>query len=253
MTNGVTQGVNEKTNREHWDGVWKSAPRLRLPKSIDIGTLNLKRLLAKYVKSGQTFLEIGCAPGKLLAWVERELGATVSGLDYSQPGIESARQLFAALGIQADLRSEDIFQTTFPDASFDVVFSAGVIEHFDDPRDIVRRHAELLKPGGVAVISVPNYGGWMGRMQGWLDPANLAIHNVEIMTPERMLELVPSGNYNSRAFRFGRFSPWILSLDKKIPRPLALMTSHFANVLGHLQPTDLESLSPLVALEIRRR
>jgi hypothetical protein len=128
-----------------------------------------------------------------------------------------------------------------------------VIEHFDDPLGIVKRHIDLLKPGGVAVISVPNYGGWMGRAQGWLDPENLAIHNVGIMTPQRMLDLAPNGRNTSRAFRFGRFSPWLLSLDKKVPKELASVTSHLANVLGLIQPVDIGPFSPLVVLEICRQ
>jgi hypothetical protein len=35
----------------------------------------------------------------------------------------------------------------------------------------------LLKPGGKALIIIPNYGVIYGRLQQYFDPENLALHN----------------------------------------------------------------------------
>ena len=40
---------------------------------------------------------------------------------------------------------------------FDVVFSAGVVEHFTDPTEVIRIHLELMKNGGFLIIMMPNY------------------------------------------------------------------------------------------------
>ena len=53
--------------------------------------------------------------------------------------------------VPIDLRVEDFLQTTFPVRSFDLVCSLDVIEHFEDPRPMVRKHVELLKLGGKAI------------------------------------------------------------------------------------------------------
>jgi len=162
------------------------------------------------------FLEIGCAPGKLLAWVAEVLHAEVAGGDYSQRGLSLAQQLFQALNIDGDLRCEDMLATTFEPASFDLVFSAGVIEHFDDPREIVKRHVTLLKPGGKAVIMVPNYGGFYGRLQCRFDPENLSIHNLTIMNPPALRRLAPGELVSTvRVYPVGRMSPWLISFDKR--------------------------------------
>jgi 2-polyprenyl-3-methyl-5-hydroxy-6-metoxy-1,4-benzoquinol methylase len=198
------------------------------------------------------FLEIGCAPGKMLAWAQKELRVRASGLDYSVPGVEFTTRLFSALGVEADLRCEDVFKTTFAPGSFDIVFSAGVIEHFEDPRDIVARHVQLLAPGGVAVIAIPNYGGVLGRMQEKLDPANLEIHNTRIMNEKSLAELAPAGNYRVRSFAWGRFSPWILSLSRMLPSKAALGLSMLGNLAGLAQPMDMRAIAPLLVLEIRK-
>src|SRR5206468_2653441 len=129
----------------------------------------LQTILRHHVRPGDRFLEIGCAPGKMLAWVAAVLKASVSGLDYSERGLATSRRLFKALNLAADFRCEDLRQTTFPSASFDVVVSFGVIEHFDDPREVVGKHLDLVKAGGTALMTVPDYRGIYGRLQRYFD------------------------------------------------------------------------------------
>lgn len=244
---------DELTEREHWDHAWEKAPRWRLPSGLFISTLNLQRLVRRYVTPGARYIELGCAPGKMLAWTASVLEADVSGLDYSQPGIDWSRELFARLGLRGDLRCEDVFKTTFPAASFDVVFSAGLIEHFDDPRPIVRAHVDLARPGGRVVITVPNYGGIYGRAQGWLDPENLALHNLQIMNLDALRRLAPDGMTASvRTYAAGRISPWLLSIARRFPRPIATGISLAVNTAALAQPFDVEALCPMLVLEIVR-
>ena len=49
----------------------------------------------------------------------------------------------------------DITQVPLPDASYDVVIAHHVLEHIPDDRQAMREMFRLLKPGGVAVLSVP--------------------------------------------------------------------------------------------------
>jgi SAM-dependent methyltransferase len=226
---------------------------MRLPSKLFVSTRNLQRVIAAHVRPGMRYLELGCAPGKLLAWVGSALRADVSGLDYSEQGIQWALQLFHALGLHGNLRCEDVWKSSFEPGSFDVVFSAGLIEHFGDPQRIVRRHVELLKPGGRALITVPNYGGVYGRLQRWLDPANLALHNLAIMNVDALRGLAPADLASEvRAYPAGRISPWLLGIDRRVPTPLATGISHLVNGVGLVQPRDFASVAPMLVLEIVR-
>jgi len=251
----VSAGTHQaKTTKEYWGGIWHSAPRLRLPLGVDIGTRNLQRLLKAHVTPGMRFLEIGCAPGKMLAWVACILKADVSGLDYSERGLQFTRELFDALGIRGDLRCENMLSTTFCPGSFSLVFSAGVIEHFDDPREVVKSHVMLLRPGGTAVMTVPNLGGFYGRLQRMFDLQTLSLHNTSIMNPEALRALAPEGLVaDVRAYPFGRISPWILSFDDRWPRLLTRATQHIVNAMACVQPFDISGLCPMLVLEMRRR
>lgn len=243
--------TGRKTSVEHWDDAWSQPPRMRLPSSLNVAIRNLQRLLREHVARGDRFLEIGCAPGKMLAWVAHDLGAEVSGLDYSARGVAFARQLFDALGLKGDIRCEDLAATTFRRGSFDVVFSAGVIEHFDDPGPIVRQHVDLVKPGGVALITIPNYSGVYRRLQNRFDRENLAIHNLAIMNPAGLRQLAPP-DVSAKAYPAGRLSPWLVNFERRWPHPLARAFAVALNAAALAQPWDLPALSPLLVLEIRR-
>jgi 2-polyprenyl-3-methyl-5-hydroxy-6-metoxy-1,4-benzoquinol methylase len=242
---------DEITTIEHWDNVWCSLPPGHLPPGLNVAVRNLRRLLRAHVKEGMRFLEIGCAPGSMLAWVAEVLRAQVAGLDYSEPGLALTRRLFEALGLEADLRCEDLFNTTFEPASFDVVFSAGVIEHFDDPYEVVRRHMILLKRGGKALITIPNYGGLYGHLQRHFDPDNLALHNLTIMQTAELEKVAPMNLVGSaHAYPAGRISPGLVSLGRLWPRPFARIAAHVINALGLIQPADIASLCPMLVLEL---
>lgn len=243
-----------KTEQAYWDATLQFPIKARLPSRLNVGVLNVTRLLKRHVRPGSRYIEIGCAPGKMLAWVACVLKAEATGLDYSEPGISKCRVLFDKLGLKINLYHDDFFSHNLPFAYFDVVTSFGVIEHFDDARPVVQKHLDLIKPGGVALIAVPNYGGVYGLLQRWCDAQNLALHNLEIMNPIALAELVESPDVESvRAYPFGVMSPWLVNLDKRLPRSVAKLVSLCVNAIGLIQPLTIEALAPLLVLEVRKR
>lgn len=242
-----------KTEQAHWDAAWQLPIKARLPSRLNVGVLNVTRLLKRHVRPGSRYIEIGCAPGKMVAWVASVLKAEAAGLDYSESGIAKCRKLFDALGLKVNLYHDDFFNHHLKPASFDVVTSFGVIEHFDDARPVVQRHLDLVKPGGVALIAIPNYGGLYGLLQRWCDAPNLGLHNLEIMNPCALTALVDSPDVESaRAYSFGAMSPWLVSFDKRLPRFVAKLVYLGVNAMGLLQPLKIGALAPLLVLKVRK-
>jgi 2-polyprenyl-3-methyl-5-hydroxy-6-metoxy-1,4-benzoquinol methylase len=242
-----------KTTQVYWENIHSTQPRMRLPSSLIVSTGDLKKLLRAYVRPQMRVLEIGFAPGKLLSFVAKVLHAKVAGIDYAEGGTRFASQLFQALGIEGDMRCEDVFSTTFQLGTFDFVYSVGLVEHFDDPREIVRKHVELAKPGGTVLILVPNYGGLYGRLQRYFDLDNLSVHNLDIMDCSSIEKLVPRDLVKeSTSSRVGRINPWLISLEKKWPRPIAKFAHLALNGLGLIQPFDVPSLCPMISLVMVR-
>ena len=236
-----------KTDVSHWDADWQIRPSTRFWSPFDPGNTDIHRLLRRYVRKGSDVLEIGFAPGKYLAWVALKLEGKVAGVDYSPQGVMVARDLFERVGVTGDLRHENVFETSFAPDSFDCVYSAGVIEHFDDPRPLVAKHVELAKPGGTILILVPNYGGPIGRIQNRIAPENIAIHNLEIMHRDTMAALFdPAEVASVKTFKAGRFSLWGLALDRVMPARVANLIQRGAGLTGTAMPCRIPPMAAFI-------
>jgi SAM-dependent methyltransferase len=240
--------VEDLAGSDHWDAR-EGRVRPRLPSKLNAGVADLLALLDKFVRPDSRVLEVGCAPGKFLLWCALAKNAEVCGVEYASKSHQGVVDLFADASALADIRNEDFMETTFEEKSFDVVFSFGVIEHFSDPRPMVQKHVSLLRPGGTALITVPNFGGVYGRLLRQLDKPVYDIHNVSIMSEPRMLELVAEG-IPARSYAYGRLSPWILSA-KSVPHSIVKAASYGLNVLALFQPFEIKALCPWLVLEIK--
>ena len=65
--------------------------------------------------------------------------------------METTRQHLALHGLRSTLRRADAEELPFADASFDVVYSWGVMHHSERPEAIVREIQRVLKPGGTFI------------------------------------------------------------------------------------------------------
>lgn len=98
-------------------------------------------------------LEIGFGMGTDL-FSFASSGATVSGVDLSPKHLEIATKRFNLYGLNANLQLADTESLPFPDASFDVVYSFGVIHHTPNTEKAVAEIYRVLKPGGQAILAV---------------------------------------------------------------------------------------------------
>jgi SAM-dependent methyltransferase len=121
---------------------------------------------------GLRAIEIGAGRG-LNGLLYARRGAAVTLLDESAFPLEQARTLYAAHGVGFEAVEADVF--ALPSelrGAFDVSMSFGLCEHFlgERRRGVVAAHLELLRPGGLAFLGVPNrhapaYRLWMGTMK----------------------------------------------------------------------------------------
>ena len=92
-----------------------------------------------------------------LLWAAQQ-GARAFGIDISEPTVRQARAAFAGQPNARPLQgvAGDVRDIPFKDDSLDAVYSMGTIEHFDATERAVAEMARVLKPGGRAIIGVPN-------------------------------------------------------------------------------------------------
>ncbi|HWC25592.1 MAG TPA: class I SAM-dependent methyltransferase [Solirubrobacteraceae bacterium] len=105
----------------------------------------------------RTLLDVGCWMGFLLSEaVERGWRAT--GVEPSAFASAYARE---RLGL--DVRTGDLFDAELPLDHFDAIVMGDVIEHLPRPGEALERLAELLRPGGIVWLALPDAGSVVAR------------------------------------------------------------------------------------------
>ena len=149
-----------------WDRLWRHCPGETQDDALIARERGSQRWASIHERLEEVFgstrglrtVELGSGRGDLSALLA-EAGARVTLLDSSAAALSQARLRFARLGLPATYEQGDIFETHQAwRGSFDVALSSGVIEHFhgEQRTRIVRIHYDILEPGGLAIISVPN-------------------------------------------------------------------------------------------------
>jgi SAM-dependent methyltransferase len=183
--------VEELTTAQSWDEIWSrdSSPA---PQSRTRLARSWQRVLAQllsHASPGAGVLELGCAPGTMLADMHRirpDVG--YRGVDYAPSGLLRCQRLLRDAGIDAELELGDI-TAELPLAPADLVVSFGLIEHFDDPTEAIGYHRNLCRPGGTVGVTVPNYSHPLvvGLLRRY-SPETLATHNLAAMSTDRLAQ-----------------------------------------------------------------
>lgn len=126
-----------------------------------------------YYREGEQRLLEGCLPAmegvrllKLDVWNEvkntdillwlASRGVRVHAVDISLPLIREAASRFRAHGRVARFAVGNLYCLPFKPQSFDCVYTMGTIEHAPDMGRCVAEVYRVLKPGGIAIVGVPN-------------------------------------------------------------------------------------------------
>jgi SAM-dependent methyltransferase len=96
-------------------------------------------------------LEIGCGLGTDGAQFAKA-GADYTGIDLTDAAVDLARRRFELFDLKGTFRVADAEQLDFPNDSFDLVYSHGVLHHTPDTQAAVREIHRVLRPGGRAVV-----------------------------------------------------------------------------------------------------
>lgn len=203
------------TDVQYWEESWwkhQRPQRLWLYRDFDFETVHLLRAAAGAGRA--RLLELGAGGSRVLPYLARKFGYQVFGSDFSPSGCRLLRANFALQGVNAGVVCEDLFQSSLPAGTFDLVYSSGLIEHFDDTRAAVTEHLRLLKPRGRLVLIVPNFQGLQGKIWQRLAPALYERHR--LFGPEELsavlkelgLESIRWGFLGSFFIHLGRDEDW---------------------------------------------
>ena len=152
----------QKAIREHYD----TNPRKewdRLQKRFPYEKYITTHMMDRYIRPGDTILDIGGGPGHYSIHYARK-GHAVTLLDLSGGNVRFAKQKARQYGVRITAMQGDALDLSrFPDDSFDTVFLMGPLYHLMNEENRVqalREAKRVLKPGGILFSSfILMFGG----------------------------------------------------------------------------------------------
>jgi ubiquinone/menaquinone biosynthesis C-methylase UbiE len=143
----------------------------RFLQSVSVGFPWKKRPFDQFINFDklqlQDILEVGVGCGthaQLLA----PIAHSYTGIDITEYAVETTQKRLDARSLHGRVIRMDAENMSFPDASFDFVWSWGVIHHSSDTQAVLREIHRVLKPGGEVCFMVYHESPWNTFVRGWL-------------------------------------------------------------------------------------
>lgn len=116
------------------------------------------QVIASWITPGARVLDLGCGNGDLLFILKQEKGVHGTGIELAEAKV--ARCIERGLTVlQGDFQQE---VHDYPDGSFDYVILSQTLQQVMAPRELI---PELLRIGRRVIVSFPNFGHWLVRLQ----------------------------------------------------------------------------------------
>ncbi|MBN1893813.1 glycosyltransferase [bacterium] len=117
----------------------------------------LQHIFGGYLRDpSMEILEAGCGLGGWVIYL-RKKGFSIVGVDFDKRIVRRVKDYDSRIPVEVG----DVCRLRFPDASFDAYISLGVVEHFEEGPDRALQEAyRVLRPGGIAFITVPYLSGF---------------------------------------------------------------------------------------------
>lgn len=176
----IVDGIPRFVSDEHLESFGRQWTRYEIAHDDeDRATFVAKTGVSLSQLRGLRVLDAGCGGGRY-SRICGEAGAIVVGADHSRAVDKAAvlcRDLPDVRFVQADLK-----HLPLPPASFDLVFSIGVMHHDEDTRRVFDAVASMVKPGG-------RFSVWLYRRnQWWQEIINSGLRCVTTRLPHAVLE-----------------------------------------------------------------
>ena len=192
-------------------------------------------------------LEVGCGRGSLSSYFADD-GWDVTLLDYSSAVLQTAKRIFAGNHHPAAFTVGDANALPFFDNSFEVTYSIGLLEHFEDVLPPIAEQLRVLKPGGWFLgYIVPERPDNLQQYFQWLNSLLKLFSRIlpaDEVQGEKKIDVYRSDNYSEHYLRamqglevenlsvFGMYSMPLVSHSPEFP--FSLLPAPFEWILTRI-------------------
>ena len=113
------------------------------------GGINLTKEILKHetIRSTSHILDIGCGTGQTAAYLAKQYGSTVFGIDTNPLMVKKAKKRMTKNHLPVVILESSVENTPLPNQQFDLILSESVLS-FVDPSKALKEIYRLLKKGG---------------------------------------------------------------------------------------------------------
>jgi len=153
----MKENKDPQKDLSQWDDIWKRQGSLKA--MIDCGRRIYSNfflaILRKKITKKSDMAELGCGTSILLLQMHKYVNS-ITGVDLSKEALLLSDLNAKRQGVEnLKLLEEDCRKLKIKDHSFDLVWSQGLLEHFQCPEEVLQEHIRICRQGGTVVISVP--------------------------------------------------------------------------------------------------
>lgn len=145
-------------------------------------------ILKKCNISFHNYFEFGCAPGSIMSYMAHNHQAKVSGLDLID------KEIIETFLKEHNVSDYEILEGNILDfqieQKYDFVGSYGLIEHFENPEELIKIHKDLVDLNGYVCITVPNMRYFNYVFNYIFSKQLLETHNLSIMDLKLLKKLI---------------------------------------------------------------
>jgi SAM-dependent methyltransferase len=218
------------TDKGLWDERWTSGKDFSFRPDEAYVHFVQSQLFARKLPLGKKELfEVGCAPGRYLIYFDKKFGYKVSGIDFSEDGIAITKENLREHDVRRKVILGDFLDHEFS-KQYDIVFSAGFIEHFSEPVSVVEKMHDIAKPGGIILATIPNFAGLLGVSRKFFDLGIYKVHN-PLSIDSLSLAFSSVGLQNVEVKALGNFLLPGPVNRKLFPRLISVTCSFFNRIL----------------------
>jgi len=146
------------------------------------GLETTKEFVAKLdLKAGQKILDVGCGIGGGDFYMAENFDVHVVGIDLSVNMVSFALERSIGLNCSVEFEVSDCTKKTYPDNTFDVIYSRDTILHIQDKPALFKSFYKWLKPGGKVLISdyCKSAGAPLPEFEAYIKQRGYDLHSVE--------------------------------------------------------------------------
>lgn len=170
-----------------------------------------------YPTKGQRIADLGCGWGNISLTLQRA-GFDLYGVDYSIKSVEICKTAAAQMGFDPDrYLCGDVSALPFATGSFDVVYTAGVVEHLfpDVYTGFLEETRRILRPRGILVIGTPNPGHILELMKRHNVVLKEDVSHVDYKTLPRLTRSLEEHGFSiERAYYYHSHLPVLSALER---------------------------------------